>query len=128
MAGIGTIVAMIKALGNKTDQEIAQIEEDVTDVKTAIDGLEDDLENFKDGMGEGEEIHLNLLDTAELTSETKYYDVSNAGALRLNSPSGTVTYSSYIIPAKENQLYTADGNVRYIIPLDNSKTPLVSRS
>ena len=36
MAGIGTIVAMIKALGNKTDKEIAQIEEDVTDVKDAI--------------------------------------------------------------------------------------------
>lgn len=41
MAGIGTIVAMIKALGNKTDQEIAQIEEDVTDVKNAIQSVED---------------------------------------------------------------------------------------
>ena len=40
MAGIGTIVAMIKPLGNKTDQEIAQIEEDVTDVKTAIHGMD----------------------------------------------------------------------------------------
>lgn len=44
MAGIGTIVAMIKALGNKTDQEIAQIEEDVTDVKTAIQGKMDEPE------------------------------------------------------------------------------------
>lgn len=39
MAGIGTIVAMIKALGNKTDQEIEQIEEDVTDVKNHIEGM-----------------------------------------------------------------------------------------
>ena len=46
MAGIGTIVAMIKALGNKTDQEIAQIEEDVTDVKTAIHGVDDHLDEL----------------------------------------------------------------------------------
>lgn len=99
-----------------------------TTVDSDIDEIMSDLTSLKDGMGEGEEIHLNLLDTAELTSNTKYYDVSNAGALRLNSPTGTVTYSSYIIPAKENQLYTANYNVRYIIPLDNSKEPLVSRS
>ena len=112
--GIGTTVGLIGALGTKTQKE--------------LDTVKSDLTSLKDGMGEGEEIHLNLLDTAELTSNTKYYDVSNAGALRLNSPTGTVTYSSYIIPAKENQLYTANSNVRYIIPLDNSKTPLVSRS
>ena len=48
MAGIGTIVAMIKALGNKTDQEIAQIEEDVTDVKTAIQGTEREIQGIID--------------------------------------------------------------------------------
>lgn len=50
MAGIGTIVAMIKALGNKTDQEIAQIEEDVTDVKSDIQGVTDLNNNLIDGV------------------------------------------------------------------------------
>ena len=50
MAGIGTIVAMIKALGNKTDQEIAQIEGDVSEVKTAIQGKPDIDNSSKTGV------------------------------------------------------------------------------
>ena len=57
MAGIGTIVAMIKALGNKTDKKIAQIEEDVTDVKTAIQGKPETVNT------DAEDVSMDLIDS-----------------------------------------------------------------
>lgn len=107
---------------------IQLLDEDVSDVKNAIQLTSGNLENFMDGWGEGEEIHKNIFDLATPTSTTQYYDVSNGGALRLNSPTGTTTYVSYILETKENQLYTCNAFMRYVIPLDNSKTPVVSRS
>ena len=59
MAGIGATVALIKALGNKTDQEIAQIEEDVTDVKTAIHGVNDGVVDLKEEIENYTEIALD---------------------------------------------------------------------
>lgn len=72
MAGIGTIVAMIKALGNKTDQEIAQIEEDVTDVKNAIHGLTPDAQQSDIGKA-------LILKTIDQTGKPTAFEYGEAG-------------------------------------------------
>lgn len=89
--------------------------------------IKEDLEEFKDGWGEGEEIHMNLLDSLTPTSTTQYYNVTNNGSLALSS-SSTKTYTSYMIPAKENQQYTMSYQFRYVIPLNESQVPLVTKA
>ena len=88
-------------------------------------GLSDDLVDFMDGYGETETIHKNILETVEPTSTTQYYSVTGNGALAFGTAS-TATYNSYIIPVKENQLYTCNDIIRYIIPLDTNQSPLVT--
>lgn len=89
--------------------------------------IKEDLEEFKDGWGEGEEIHLNLLDYLEPTSTTQYYNVTNNGALTLSTAS-TKTYTSYMVPVKENQLYSMNYQFRYVVPLNSNQIPLVTKS
>lgn len=89
MAGIGTIVAMIKALGNKTDQEIAQIEEDVTDVKNAIHGLEDQLFCEIDKPYEDDEKENILTDSMRRQGS-------------IEDPTST-TYVTYEVPLEANE-------------------------
>ncbi len=127
--GTDLIATAISESAETEETEMANTTDRITidgvDYLTTDSGLKTALDEFKDGYEEGYTRHLNLLDEAELTSTTQYYYVTNAGRLILSTAS-SATYNSYIIAAKENQQYTASSLIRFIVPLDENKVPLVA--
>lgn len=82
--GIGATVALIKALAPKTDPaEIEQIEEDVSDLKTAIAQVDNIVDNISNLTGESEIISIDFEYTLEhgaINSSGQPVDDGSGGA------------------------------------------------
>ena len=84
------------------------------------------LSDYKDGYAV---THLNVLDDAILVSTLKYWGKrSGTSILTLNTPSGTTTYYSYLVPVDGESVYTFKNITRYVFPVASDGVTALSNA
>lgn len=105
--GIGATVALIKALAPKTDPaEIEQIEEDVSELKTAIQGLDDDKYEKPSGGIPATDMTEEVQNTLSAVGKSEERDgIVQTG----DTATRNITKDRYVI--WKGSLYTASSNI-----------------